>query len=91
MSIAAKKLSAKLKKIPLYKDFLLKKNFKLPYPLMNIVNGGSHANNNLRIQEFMIRPDRANSFSESIRMCFLIINNLKIFQYTNVYEHPIIV
>ena len=77
VSIATKKLSAKLKKIPLYKAFLLKKNFKLPYPLMNIVNGGAHANNGLRIQEFMIRPDRANSFSESIRMCFVIINNLK--------------
>jgi len=77
VSMATKKLSAKLKKVPLYKAFLLKKNFKLPYPLMNIVNGGAHANNGLRIQEFMIRPDRANSFSESIRMCFIVINNLK--------------
>ena len=77
VSMAVKKLSAKLKKIPLYKTFLIKKNFKLPYPLMNIINGGAHANNGLRIQEFMIRPDKAKTFSESIRICFLIINKLK--------------
>ena len=77
VSMAAKKLSSKIKKIPLYKNFLIKKNFKLPYPLMNIINGGVHANNGLRIQEFMIRPDSAKSFSEAIRMCFIVINNLK--------------
>ena len=78
VSMAVKKLSAKIKKIPLYKSFLIKKNFKLPYPMMNIINGGAHANNGLRIQEFMIRPDRAKSFSEAVRMCFLVINNLRI-------------
>ena len=77
VSMAAKKLSSKIKKIPLYKNFLIKKNFRLPYPLMNIINGGVHANNGLRIQEFMIRPDSAKSFSEAIRMCFIVINNLK--------------
>ena len=77
VSMAVKKLSAKLKKIPLYKNFLVKKNFKMPYPLMNIINGGVHANNGLRIQEFMIRPDGAKSYSEAVRMCFLVINNLK--------------
>ncbi len=78
VSMAVKKLSAKIKKIPLYKSFLIKKNFKLPYPMMNIINGGVHANNGLRIQEFMIRPDSAKSFSEAVRMCFLVINNLRI-------------
>jgi len=77
VSMAAKKLSAKIKKIPLYKNFIVKKNFKLPYPMMNIINGGSHANNGLRIQEFMIRPDKAKSFSEAVRICFIVINNLK--------------
>ena len=77
VSMSAKKLSAKLKKIPLYKNFLIKKNFKLPFPLMNIINGGAHANNGLRIQEFMIRPDKAKSFAEALRVCFLVINNLK--------------
>ena len=77
VSMAAKKLSSKIKKIPLYKNFLIKKNFKLPYPLMNVINGGAHANNGLQIQEFMIRPDRARSFSEAIRICYIVINNLK--------------
>tara|TARA_Y100001958_G_scaffold107535_1_gene75355 strand:- start:372 stop:1628 length:1257 start_codon:yes stop_codon:yes gene_type:complete len=77
VSMASKKLSAKLKKLPLFKSFLIKKNFQLPYPLMNIINGGAHANNGLRIQEFMIRPDRAKSFSEAMRICFLVINNLR--------------
>ena len=76
VSMAVKKLSAIEKKIPLYKNFLVKKNFKLPYPLMNIINGGAHANNGLRIQEFMIRPDRARSFSEAMRMSFIVIKNL---------------
>ena len=76
VSMAAKKLSAKIKKVPLYKTFLIKNNFKLPYPLMNIINGGAHANNGLRIQEFMIRPDRAKSFSEAMRICFIVIKNL---------------
>ncbi len=77
VSMAVKKLSAKVKKIPLYKNFIVKKNFKLPFPLMNIINGGAHADNNLRIQEFMIRPDKAKSFNDAVRMCFLVINNLK--------------
>tara|TARA_Y100001960_G_scaffold139563_1_gene147846 strand:- start:1886 stop:3145 length:1260 start_codon:yes stop_codon:yes gene_type:complete len=77
VSMAVKKLSARIRKIPLYKTFLIKKNFKLPYPLMNVINGGAHANNGLRIQEFMIRPDKAKSIVEAIRMCFLVINNLK--------------
>tara|TARA_B100000073_G_scaffold343150_1_gene347410 strand:- start:286 stop:1203 length:918 start_codon:yes stop_codon:yes gene_type:complete len=75
--MAVKKLSAKLKKVPLYRTFLIKKNFQLPYPLMNVINGGAHANNTLRIQEFMIRPDKAKSFSEALRICFVVINNLK--------------
>ena len=77
VSMAVKKLSARIRKIPLFKTFLIKKNFKLPYPLMNVINGGAHANNGLRIQEFMIRPDKAKSITEAIRMCYLVINSLK--------------
>ncbi len=78
VSMAAKKLSAKVKKLPLYKTFSQKNNFQLPYPLMNIINGGAHANNGLRIQEFMIRPDRAKRFSDAMRICFVVIKNLSI-------------
>ena len=77
ISMAVKKLSAKIRKIPLYKSFIVKKNFQLPYPLMNIINGGAHANNGLRIQEFMIRPDKAKSFVDGVRICFLVINCLR--------------
>jgi len=77
VSMAVKKLSSKIKKIPLYKNFLIKKNFSLPYPLMNIINGGVHANNGLQIQEFMIRPDGARSFAQAVKMCFLVISNLR--------------
>ena len=76
VSMAVKKLSAKIRKKPLYKTFLIKNNFRLPFPLMNIINGGAHANNGLRIQEFMIRPDRAKNFSDAMRICFLVIKNL---------------
>ena len=76
VSMAVKKLSAKAKKLPLYKTFFIKNNFQLPYPLMNIINGGAHANNGLRIQEFMIRPDRAKNFSEAMRICYVVIKNL---------------
>ena len=76
VSMAVKKLSAKIRKKPLYKTFLIKNNFRLPFPLMNIINGGAHANNGLRIQEFMIRPDCAKNFTDAMRICFLVIKNL---------------
>ena len=77
VSIASCKLSAAKKKIPLYKNLGQSKNYKLPIPLLNILNGGVHAKNNLDIQEFMIRPENINSFSEALRKSFLVIQNLK--------------
>jgi len=53
------------------------KNFSLPYPMMNIINGGAHADNDLNIQEFMIRPDSAKNFMDAIEKCFIVIQNLK--------------
>ena len=44
---------------------------------MNIIKGGAHANNGLRIQEFMIRPEKAKNFSEAIKICFLVIQCLR--------------
>ena len=75
VSLASCRASAISKKIPLYKNLGDGKN--LPLPLMNIINGGRHANNSLRIQEFMIRPDNAKTFKEAINICFLIIKKLK--------------
>ena len=77
VSIASCKLAAIEEKISLYKYLGSSENYQLPIPLLNIINGGVHANNNLDIQEFMIRPEKVESFSEAIRRSFLIIQNLK--------------
>ena len=79
VSIANLKAAAKhsKKEIYTYINNETKPNFSMPYPLMNIINGGAHANNSLEIQEFMIRPDGAKSFQECMQMSFLIIQRLK--------------
>jgi len=85
VSMASCKLAAIEKKVSLFKYIGNSKSFRLPVPLLNIINGGVHAKNNLDIQEFMIRPDKANSFSEAMRISFLVIQNLKlILDVTNV-------
>jgi len=76
VSLASNKASAVSKNISLYKN--IGRGKTLPLPLMNVINGGAHANNSLRIQEFMIRPDVANNFDEAINLCFLVIQKLKI-------------
>ena len=75
VSLANAKCSALSNKKSLFKN--LGKSFSLPIPLMNIINGGAHADNDLNIQEFMIRPDSAHNFSDAIEKCFLVIQNLK--------------
>jgi len=75
VSLAVSKAAAVFKKKELYQN--LGKKFLLPIPLMNIINGGAHADNNLKIQEFMIRPDSAKNFMDAIEKCFLVIQNLK--------------
>ena len=75
VSLASCKVAALSKKISLFKYIGNKKT--LPLPLMNIINGGKHANNSLRIQEFMIRPDKAKNFNEALNICFLVIQKLK--------------
>jgi len=77
VSMASCKLAAIEKNTSLYKYLGDSKNTQLPIPLLNIVNGGVHAKNNLDIQEFMIRPEQSKSFSEAIRKSFLVIQNLK--------------
>ena len=77
VSIASCKLAAIEKNISLYKYLGNSKSTQLPIPLLNIINGGVHAKNNLDIQEFMIRPEKSKSFSEAMRKSFLVIQNLK--------------
>ena len=77
VSLAVAKACALSKKQPLYK-FLGGKTAKiLPIPLMNILNGGLHADNNLDIQEFMIMPIGAPRFSEALRYAVEVFHNLK--------------
>ena len=75
VSLANSKCSAISNKRSLFKN--LGNNYSLPIPLMNIINGGAHADNDLNIQEFMIRPDSANNFMNAIEKCYLVIQNLK--------------
>jgi len=75
VSLANAKCSALLNKKSLFEN--LGKSYSLPIPLMNIINGGAHADNDLNIQEFMIRPDSAVNFMDAIEKCFLVIQNLK--------------
>ena len=75
VSLANAKCAAISNKNSLYKN--LGESYSLPIPLMNIINGGAHADNDLNIQEFMIRPDSARNFMDAIEKCFLVIQNLK--------------
>jgi enolase len=75
VSLAVSKAAARTKKKELYQN--LGKHFLIPKPLVNIINGGAHADNNLKIQEFMIRPDSAKNFMDAMEKCFLVIQNLK--------------
>ncbi|MFZ2357452.1 MAG: phosphopyruvate hydratase [Candidatus Omnitrophota bacterium] len=77
VSMAVAKAAALTKKEPLYK-FIGGANANiLPVPLMNILNGGLHADNNLDIQEFMIMPKGAPKFSEALRQATEVFHNLK--------------
>ena len=75
VSLANAKCAAIANKKSLYKN--LGTSYSLPVPLMNIINGGAHADNDLNIQEFMIRPDSAKTFMDAIEKCFFVIQNLK--------------
>ena len=75
VSLANSKCSALSNRKSLFKN--LGNNFLIPIPLMNIINGGAHADNDLNIQEFMIRPDSAKNFMDAIEKCYLVIQNLK--------------
>ena len=77
VSMAVAKADALQKKEPLYVYLGGKKADILPVPLMNILNGGMHADNNLDIQEFMIMPQGAPTFSEALRMAAEVFHKLK--------------
>jgi enolase len=77
VSMAVADAASKALGLPLY-DYLGKKeSYLLPVPLINILNGGSHADNNVDIQEFMIAPAGGPNFAEALRMAAEVFHNLK--------------
>jgi enolase len=77
VSMAVARAAAEEAGLPLYRYFGGSGAMQLPVPMMNIVNGGSHANNNLDIQEFMIVPVSMTSFREAVRCGAEIFHALK--------------
>jgi enolase len=77
VSLAVAKAAAASKKEPLYRYLGGAKATRLPCPMMNILNGGAHADNRLDFQEFMIRPIGAPSFHESVRWGAEVFHSLK--------------
>ena len=81
VSLAAAKAAAQDKKMPLYAHIAELNNtpgvYSMPVPMMNIINGGEHADNNVDIQEFMVQPVSAKTFSEALQVGAEIFNSLK--------------
>jgi len=77
VSLAAAKAAAASKGMPLYRYIGGDKAKVLPIPMMNILNGGSHADNNVDLQEFMVMPIGADSFKEALRWGAEVFHNLK--------------
>ena len=77
VSLACAQAAAKDAGLPLYRYVGGSQACRLPVPLMNVLNGGAHANNGLDIQEFMIVPTLNNSFAESLRAGAEIFHTLK--------------
>lgn len=81
VSLAAAKAAAQAKGMPLYAHIAelngTPGQYSMPVPMMNIINGGEHADNNVDIQEFMIQPVGAKSFSDALRMGTEVFHHLK--------------
>ncbi|WEG36850.1 phosphopyruvate hydratase [Amygdalobacter nucleatus] len=77
VSLACAKAAADTLDVPLYEYLGGKNAHVLPVPMMNVINGGAHADNNINLQEFMIMPTGAHSFSEALRWCSEVYHTLK--------------
>ena len=88
VSLACLKAGANVNQLPLFRyiNELYPNQLKMPIPMMNILNGGSHADNLLDIQEFMIYPDGFSSFEDSLRAGTEIFHNLKKILKKNKYN-----
>ena len=77
ISIAVAKSASNSTKMPFYEYLNQNKTYTMPIPMMNIINGGSHADNNVDFQEFMVFPIGAKSFSNALQMGTEIFHQLK--------------
>ena len=77
VSLACAKAAAKALNIELYEYINKDQNKSIPTPLMNILNGGAHASNNVDIQEFMIVPKSNKTFKDGLRMCVEVFHSLR--------------
>ena len=77
VSLACAKANAKSQNQSLFRSFNFSDSFQLPVPMMNIINGGEHANNSVDIQEFMVIPAGAPSFKEALRYGTEVFHHLK--------------
>jgi enolase len=77
VSMAAAQAAAQARGLPLYNYLRKRETYRLPVPQINILNGGSHADNNVDIQEFMIVPAGSPTFSEAIRTSAEVFHSLK--------------
>ena len=77
VSLACAKAAAKALQMPLYRYVGGVSAVTIPVPMMNILNGGAHSDNNLDVQEFMILPIGADSITEGIRWCAEVYHHLK--------------
>ena len=77
VSMAAARAAAEALHLPLYQYLGGIHTVRMPVPMMNILNGGKHADNTVDLQEFMIAPVQAESFAEGLRVCAEIYHNLK--------------
>ena len=77
VSLACAKAAANYKKLNLFESISHKSKYELPIPMMNILNGGSHADNKIDFQEFMVMPVGAKTFSQALQMGTEIFHSLK--------------
>jgi len=77
VSLACAKAAANYKKLNLFESISQKSEYELPIPMMNILNGGSHADNKIDFQEFMVMPVGAKTFSQALQIGTEIFHSLK--------------
>lgn len=77
VSMAVSRAAAASQSLQLYRYLFKRKRYRLPVPMMNVINGGKHAGNNLAIQEFLIEPVGAKNYAEGLRLGVEVYHSLK--------------